>query len=153
MSWIFTTNLANSAHTDNDASYSFSVWATVSDAPRSSWWFLFPDYGIALQLQDGAYCSWDGSMVSHCTAVPNEQDVQISDLHSVFTAVPRTVMTVARKRDLFKHNRQLIQNISNFLREGDHVLVKSYQFNTNDSSNENLRCLSCVFKTAPRVSV
>mmetsp|Transcript_5721 Transcript_5721/g.15228 ORF Transcript_5721/g.15228 Transcript_5721/m.15228 type:complete len:227 (+) Transcript_5721:712-1392(+) len=39
-------------------------------SPNLSWYFLFPEYGVAVGIRDGTAISWDGRVVGHCTSVP-----------------------------------------------------------------------------------
>ena len=79
-------NLGNPAHYDLlDGFRGFAQWyADDPQAKITSWWFVLPEHGVAIELQDGALISWDGRVVLHCSSVPQAT----TDLFSVWTSVP-----------------------------------------------------------------
>ena len=63
-------NLWNMRHKDlDDNRRSWAIWLRQEQraAPDLSWWFLFPDHSIAIQLEDGIRMSWDGRHIAHCS--------------------------------------------------------------------------------------
>ena len=68
-------NLANPKHIDSgDARRCWARWVrrelTRARGDCVTWWFLFPEHSLAVELEDGTGMSWDGVAVPHCTAVP-----------------------------------------------------------------------------------
>ena len=73
-SWFHSRNLGNASHIDClDGARSFAVWHSNSLQTEShpSWWFLFPAHGLAIEIVDCTWVSWDGRFSPHCTAVPH----------------------------------------------------------------------------------
>ena len=58
-------NLGNPAHFDTkDAFMGFAQWYQDDPQKRvASWWFLLPDHGVAIELQDGTSIAWEGASV------------------------------------------------------------------------------------------
>lgn len=66
-------DLGNPAHLDiDDGGRSHAIWVRRHPlrSEPSSWWFLMPGVGLAVELRHGTAISWNGRLVSHCTAIP-----------------------------------------------------------------------------------
>lgn len=61
-------------HRDSDASRSIAGWLSKNQSGTSkNWWFLFPRYGLAVQVVHGIRISWDGRRIApHCSAALDE---------------------------------------------------------------------------------
>lgn len=93
VAWDASANLGNALHTDRDACRSFAVWLQLTPgAPSSSWWLLFPHWGVAVLITDGTWVSWDGRACPHCTAVPRV--AQGDMLMSLFASLPADMCRV-----------------------------------------------------------
>lgn len=72
-------NLGNPAHFDRgDGGPGVAMWLKKDEnSTFDNWWFLLPNVssdgekGIAIKLQHGLCIQWEGSIIKHCTAVPN----------------------------------------------------------------------------------
>ncbi len=49
VSWIVSKSLGNPEHIDNDLSRSYAGWFTNGDKANESKWFLFPNWGVAIE--------------------------------------------------------------------------------------------------------
>lgn len=90
-SMIFTKNLANSGHIDNnDRSKSIAIWTERKPGLAENWYFVLPDVsvdgskGVMIKLFHGAVVAWDGRQVRHCTSVTTPGDC--NSVHSCFFA-------------------------------------------------------------------
>ena len=95
-------NLANPPHLDvGDAARSFAVW--VRQDPRAGTleghWFLFPDVGLAIELDDSLAISWDGRECVHCTSAPRTPLASSDALLSLFVSMPGNVLAAGRRVD------------------------------------------------------
>jgi len=83
-------NLGNPPHYDKkDGHRGYAMW--IADGMMnqvSSWWFVLPMHGIAVELCDGVIISWNGSEVMHCSSVPCAS----CDVYSVWCSVPKSVL-------------------------------------------------------------
>ena len=96
-------NLANPSHLDiGDDSECFARWFRAQPhlpAP-ACWWMLFPELGLAVELEDQVGVRWEGHEVAHCTAVPHGV-AEGDELHSLFFgSQAKAAGTEARKADL-----------------------------------------------------
>ena len=89
-------NLGNELHRDNDAARSFAVWVNEKGDKSKSWYLLFPEWEVAIEVTHGTWISWNGRYCGHCTAVPN---VAAGDsLLSLFCTIPKRLYTYLKKR-------------------------------------------------------
>jgi hypothetical protein len=90
--WAASRNLGNPPHYDHkDAHRGYAQWYVERGELHdkiTSWWFLLPEHGIAIELCDGAAISWDGRAVIHCSSVPNSPTA----LYSLWCSVPATAV-------------------------------------------------------------
>ena len=88
-------NLANPSHVDvRDAWRSYAVWVrSQPQKPIGGWWFLFPDVGLAIELQDSVSISWDGRECAHATSAPATPLAEGDALLSLFFSLPSNVLT------------------------------------------------------------
>lgn len=70
--WAASKNLGNPPHVDpRDGHRSYCQWYVQGQANSvKDWWFVFPSYGLVIELCDGVCISWDGRHAPHCTSVP-----------------------------------------------------------------------------------
>ena len=89
--WTVSKNLGNELHNDDDADRSFAVWVNKNKGQRQSksWYLLFPEWGVAIELCEGTWISWNGSSCGHCTAVPDLADDD--ELLSLFCSIPKNL--------------------------------------------------------------
>ena len=125
--FYLSSNLANSPHVDRDATYTFAVWLTKSSEQRTTWWLLFPQYGIAVRLSHGVICAFDGAKVLHCTAVPGKEDVLHSPLLAMATTVPQNILGICGKKQAFVAYQQHCPNLLSTINVGDRVLLKTFR--------------------------
>ena len=94
----------------------------------TSWYFLLPDVGLAIELTDGVAISWDGRHVAHCTAVPH--DVQPTDaLFSVFFSMPSDVMAAdVRSSEMLRAERHRASGPQCPLAQGERVWARWYPY-------------------------
>ncbi len=65
-------NLGNEMHRDKDAARSFAVWVNKEgDVSSKSWYLLFPEWEVCIEIINGTWISWDGQICGHCSAMPN----------------------------------------------------------------------------------
>jgi len=85
--WNASKNLGNELHNDCDADRSFAVWINKNKGEISkSWYLLFPEWDVAIELCNGTWISWNGKSCGHCTAVP---DLDVGDeLLALFCSIP-----------------------------------------------------------------
>ena len=89
-------NLGNELHRDNDAARSFAVWVNEKGDESKSWYLLFPEWEVAIEVTHGTWISWNGRYCGHCTAVPN---VAAGDsLLSLFCTIPQRLYTFLKKK-------------------------------------------------------
>ena len=90
-------NLGNPEHTDsNDHGRSYAAWVTKSPPHADTAWFLFPQWGVAIELCNGTFISWDGASCAHCTSVPKV--AEDSPIFSLFTALPRNLVNALSRQ-------------------------------------------------------
>jgi len=63
--WIVSEDLGNPRHVDNDFSRSYAGWFTHTDIDNQSAWFLFPMWGVAIELCNDTWISWHGANCAH----------------------------------------------------------------------------------------
>ena len=68
--WFASNSYGGANHCDLDGDRSFAVWHSSGLGKSGPWWFLFPNHGLAVQIVDCTWISWDGRVTPHCTAVP-----------------------------------------------------------------------------------
>ena len=93
--WIVSKDLGNPQHDDNDYSRSYAGWFTEQDIENRSAWFLFPKWGIAIELCNNTWISWDGAHCSHCSSVPHLTSE--NHIYSLFTAITKKVYLTAKR--------------------------------------------------------
>jgi hypothetical protein len=78
--WNASLNLGNEKHNDN---YGVS---NNKESSETSWYLLFPEWEVAIELCHGTWISWNGKICGHCSAIPNlAGGVQ---LISLFCSIP-----------------------------------------------------------------
>ncbi len=87
ISYSASMNLGNEKHRDNDAAQSFAVWVNKKGDASKSWYLLFPEWEVAVEIANGTWISWDGKCCGHCTAVPSV--AEDDELLSLFCSLPR----------------------------------------------------------------
>jgi hypothetical protein len=87
--WIVSQDLGNPEHVDDDYSRSYAGWFTKQDIDDASAWFLFPDWGVAIELSNDTWISWDGVHCGHCSSVPHLGET--NHIYSLFTAITKKV--------------------------------------------------------------
>jgi hypothetical protein len=86
--WNASKNLGNELHNDHDADRSYAVWTKkYKQLPAKSWYLLFPEWEVAIEIDDGTYVSWNGRTCGHCTAVPDVVDG--NKYLSLFCSIPQ----------------------------------------------------------------
>ena len=88
-SWIVSRDLGNPEHVDKDFSRSYAGWFTHHDIDNESAWFLFPEWGVAIELSNDTWISWDGVNCRHCSSVPHLREN--NHIYSLFTAITSKV--------------------------------------------------------------
>jgi hypothetical protein len=87
--WNASKNLGNELHNDGDADRSFAVWTNEKKNPSHSWYLLFPEWELSIEICHGTWISWNGRSCGHCTAVP---DVAEGDQFlSLFCSIPQSL--------------------------------------------------------------
>ena len=89
-------NLGNEMHRDDDDDRLFPVWVDKMGDELKSWYLLFPQWEIAIQLTNGTWISWDSGSCGHCSAVPEVYDGD--RLVSLFCLGPKTLGNHLRKK-------------------------------------------------------
>ena len=88
--WNASQNLGNELHNDNDAYRSFAVWINKNKGlPSKSWYLLFPEWEVAIEINCGTWISWNGKSCGHCTAVPDV--VEGDKFLSLFCSIPQSL--------------------------------------------------------------
>ena len=88
--WNASLNLGNELHNDYDGTRSFAVWVSNNkESASTSWFLLFPEWEVAIELCHGTWISWNGRVCGHCSAVPNLNKEE--QLVSMFTSIPQKV--------------------------------------------------------------
>lgn len=86
--WNGSLNLGNELHNDNDGTRSFAVWVSNNEeSPSTSWYLLFPQWEVAIELCHGTWISWNGRVCGHCSALPNV--INGEELVSLFCSIPQ----------------------------------------------------------------
>jgi len=93
--WIVSKDLGNPKHVDDDQSRSYAGWFTRENIDNQSAWFLFPDWGVAIELCNDTWISWDGVNCAHCSSVPHLSTS--NNIYSLFTAITKKIHTNAEK--------------------------------------------------------
>ena len=96
--WNISRDLGNAEHVDHDGHRCYAVWVSRHGhaSQSQSWWLLFPQHGVAVQLIHGTWISWDGRVQPHATAVPEVAEGDA--LMSLFTSLPADAMGVLERR-------------------------------------------------------
>ena len=98
--WIVSIDLGNPLHTDDDHSRSYAGWFCAEEIQNRSAWFLFPEWGVAIELCNNTWISWDGRNCAHCSSVPHLSES--NHLYSLFTAITRKVYAQITKVNQFQ---------------------------------------------------
>ena len=93
--WIVSKDLGNPQHVDADHSRSYARWFTKKDIQNQSAWFLFPKWGIAIELSNDTWISWDGAQCAHCSSIPHLSND--NHIYSLFTAITKKVFYTAER--------------------------------------------------------
>ena len=99
--WIVSIDLGNPLHRDDDHSRSYAGWFCPEEISNRSAWFLFPEWGVAIELCNNTWISWDGRNCAHCSSVPHLSNS--NHLYSLFTAT-RKVYSQILKVNQFQSN-------------------------------------------------
>ena len=119
--WIVSQDLGNPKHVDDDFSRSYAGWFTKEPIGDKSAWFLFPNWGVAIELCNDTWISWDGINCPHCSSVPRLEGN--NHIYSLFTAITKKVYTNAERVNACE---TLLQNRVCFesLRLHEHVTLR-----------------------------
>jgi hypothetical protein len=98
--WIVSIDLGNPLHKDDDHSRSYAGWFCAEEIKNRSAWFLFPEWGVAIELCNNTWISWDGHNCAHCSSVPHLSDS--NHLYSLFTAITKKVYSHILKVNQFQ---------------------------------------------------
>ena len=71
--WVVSHGLGNPLHVNDDCSHSYAGWFCSSEINNRSAWFLFPQWGVSIELCNDTWISWDGRNCAHCSSVPHLQ--------------------------------------------------------------------------------
>ena len=93
-------------HCDLDGDRSFGVWHSCGLGRSGPWWFLFPDHGLAVQIVDCTWISWDGRVSAHCTAVPHHVDPEEGLFSMMCTLTGRLCDFLERKQHCLQQLQQ-----------------------------------------------
>jgi len=86
--WNASLNLGNELQNDCDGDRSFAVWINnKKESSNISWYLLFPEWEVAIEICHGTWISWNGTVCGHCMAVPNLADGD--RLLSLFCSIPK----------------------------------------------------------------
>ena len=92
LSYAVSKNLTNSFHLDfKDISKSFAVFYVSCGKYTTKSWLLFPDYGIAIEINPYVLISWDGSSLPHCSCTGSDDGSDDGYVYSLFTAAKKNV--------------------------------------------------------------
>ena len=101
-SYAISKNLTNSLHFDyNDDSKSFAVFYVSPGEHTTKTWMLFPDYGIAIEVNKYVLITWDGSALRHCSCTGSD-DGSKGYVYSLFTASKKDVSAYCKVTKSFK---------------------------------------------------
>ena len=118
LSYAITKNLSNSPHVDiNDDSKSFAVFYTLIDEPGLTW-FLFPEYGIAVELSGTVCLSWDGRKEYHCSCTVR------GNVYSLFASSRKDVSRHLQIKKAFSKKISKKKSSRRPLEVGDKVYVR-----------------------------
>lgn len=91
-SYLVSKNLTNSLHMDmNDDSISFALFYVSSTKHTTKTWMLFPDYGIAIEIDQHVLISWDGSSLRHCSCTGSDTSNNTGSIYSMFAGAKEDV--------------------------------------------------------------
>jgi hypothetical protein len=96
LSYSASKNLGNELHRDNDAARSFAVWVNKKGNESKSWYLLFPEWEVAVEIANGTWISWDGKCCAHCSAVPSV--AEDDELLSLFCSLPARLCNHLKKK-------------------------------------------------------
>jgi len=95
--WNASLNLGNEMHRDRDGDRSFAVWVSNNkESSKSSWYLLFPEWEVAIEICHGTWISWNGKFCGHCSAVPNLAEGE--QLLSLFCSIPQNLCEHLRNK-------------------------------------------------------
>ena len=96
--WNASRNLGNELHNDGDADRSFAVWTNEKKNHSKSWYLLFPEWELSIEICHGTWISWNGRSCGHCSTVPNV--VEGDQFLSLFCSIPQSLCNhlMARQR-------------------------------------------------------
>ena len=119
-SYSVSRNLTNSLHLDlNDDSKSFAVFYVSSGKHTTKTWLLFPDYGIAIEINKYVLISWDGSKLRHCSCTGSDESSNTGSVYSLFAAAKKDVSRYYNMKQRFSQ-----KNHHKNLQKGDTVYVR-----------------------------
>ena len=95
------------------------------------WWLLFPDVGLAIELEDSVAISWDGRECMHCTSAPSRAYMYASDaLLSLFFGMTGNLLAagqrVAEMKEALQARALSDRGTARAFVEGDRVWGKYY---------------------------
>ena len=120
--WIVSKDLGNPKHIDDDFSRSYAGWFTKQKIDNKSAWFLFPDWGVAIELCNDTWISWDGVNCAHCSSVPHLGDS--NNIYSLFTAITKKVYANAEKVNMCESILLRERVILDSLNVKDHISLR-----------------------------
>jgi len=135
--WIVSDGLGNPQHIDDDYSRSFAGWFTEHEIKNQSAWFLFPGLGVAIELCNDTWISWDGRNCAHCSSVPHLSDE--NHIYSLFTAITKKVYSTCSCVNT--HEKVLCESRINFesLKINDKVSLRWVQSFLGNNTKQNKR--------------
>jgi hypothetical protein len=87
--WNASKNLGNELHNDGDADWSFAVWTNEKKNVSHSWYLLFTEWELSIEICHGTWISWNGKSCGHCSTVQNV--VEGDQFLSLFCSIPRSL--------------------------------------------------------------
>lgn len=99
---------------------SFAVWMRTGEGSEG-WYLLFPEWGVAIVLDNMVAVSWDGRAARHCTCLPLLAEGD--DLYSLFTALPANAVAVMKRRQIVRMLKGE-QSGRILFNKGDRVMIK-----------------------------
>jgi len=120
-SYSVSRNLNNSLHKDkNDDSISFALFYVSSTKHSTKTWLLFPDYGIAIEIDQHVLISWDGSSLRHCSCTGSDTSNDIGSVYSMFAGAKKDVSHYYKVENDFRkkgHHKNLKIGETVYVRE------------------------------------
>ena len=73
----------------NDHSKLFAIFYVSSTKHTTKTWLLFPDYSIAIEIDQHVLISWDGTLLRYCSCTGSADSKTTGSVYSMFAGAKK----------------------------------------------------------------